>query len=162
MAGRRGSRVQGTAQLRRALRNLTPEVESELGAEFHGIGARLLGRAKAETPVRTGWLRSLLDVKVLPKSLQIRLGLIRKAARRKGFYGYILDEGRKAGTVKARRRRADGTISQYMMRVKGIDRERWNFVFGRRKDFMANELDRLSAAVQRALSRVARGAQGND
>lgn len=159
---RRGSGVRGAASLRRALNAADPAVRDELGGEMAGITARLLGRAHAETPVRTGFLRGLIKARFLPKTLKIRLGLLTKGDQRKGFYGYILDQGRKAKTVKARRRNADGSVTVYMMRIRSISRERYNFVFGRRADFMANELPRMREAVQRALRRVAKGANGRD
>jgi hypothetical protein len=161
MAFRRGSRVKGGPQLRRALKAGPDIAEEELGQTMQGITARLLGRAKAEAPVRTGLLRGLLNARFMPKSLKIKLGLITRAAQRKGWYGYILDQGRKARTVKAKRRRADGSISNYMMRISGISRERYNFVFGRRLDFQKNELPKMRDAMQRALRRIARGAQAD-
>jgi len=92
------------------------------------------------------------------KSLSLKLGLVTKRTQRQGFYGFILDQGRKAQTVQAKRRnRATGTVSTYSLRVKGIARTRYNFVFGRIKDFRQNELPRLRDALERVLGRAARG-----
>lgn len=152
---RRRSRLKGGAELRRSLRQMPEDVRREVGDELQGISARLLGRARSEAPARSGTLRGALAARVLPRSLQLKLGLITKAAQRKGWYGYILDKGRKAQTVRVKRRSpGTGNIQSYMMRVRPIARERFNFVFGRRRDFMRNELDRLRDAVQRALRRA--------
>lgn len=145
--------VKGAASLRRMLRRLPDEARKELGDEMVAIGNRLLGRAKMETPVRTGALRAALGVKVLVKSLQLRLGLIRKADQKRFFYGYILDAGRKAksGTSKSGRR----------WRVTAIPASRYNFVFGRRWGFKQLEIPRLRAVLDRVLLAAARGS-GND
>lgn len=156
------------------MKKLPDELNSYLRGELEWIGGRLLGRSKAETPVRTGGLRNALAAKVTPKSLVLKLGLITKATRRRFFYGYILDQGRSAKVVmrmsrrsreawnsriaarsaSARRRPKD---LMHPMRVSPIDRERYNFVFGRRRDFINEGLPRLRAALERVLRRVSRG-----
>ncbi len=152
------SRVKGAASLRRTLKALPEASREELADTMNVIAFRLLGKAKAEVPVRTGKLRGLLSAKVLVKSLSLKLGLVTKRTQRQGFYGFILDQGRKAQTVQAKRRnRATGTVSTYSLRVKGIARTRYNFVFGRIKDFRQNELPRLRDALERVLGRAARG-----
>jgi len=82
----------------------------------------------------------------------LRLGLVTKATRRGRFYGYILDQGRAAKTVRIKR----GPRAGAMMRISPIDRERYNFVFGRRADFQRNELPEMYKAVSRALEKQAR------
>lgn len=155
------SSVKGAAALRRLFRRLPDAAREEIGNELVGIGARLLARARGEAPVgRTGRLRAALNVKVAVKTLQLRLGLITKATQRKGFYGYILDQGRRAKTVQVKRRTKTG-ISTYAMRVKGIPRNRYDFVFGRVRDFRKNEMPKLRATFDRIMSRAAMGI-GND
>lgn len=149
--------VKGAVSLRRILRRLPEAARIELAQEAEGIGARQLAKAKAETPVRFGWLRSALAFKVLPKTLVLRIGLLAKRDRRRNFYGYILDQGRRAQTVTAKRRTKNGEISTYAMRIKGIDRERYNFVFGRRRDILQTELPKLRGVLDRVLSRAAAG-----
>lgn len=145
--------VKGAASLRRLLRKLPDASRQALGDELKAIGDRLLARAKAETPVRTGALRAALGVRVAVKTLQLRLGLVRKADRNRFFYGYILDHGRRArsGTTKSGRKWA----------VSAIAPSRYEFVFGRRRDLRDNELPKLRAALERELERAARGA-GDD
>lgn len=142
--------------MRRLLRRLPDVAREELGSEFTAIGARMLGRARAEAPSKSGRLRRALNVKVAIKTLQLRLGLITKANQRGSFYGYILDAGRRARTVTAKRRTATG-ISTYALRVRGIPRSRYDFVFGRMKDFRRNELPKLRAVFDRIMRRTAMG-----
>lgn len=150
--------LKGANSLRRMLRRLPDDMRKELGGELEKIGNRLLGRAKAETPVRTGRLRSALRAKVLVKSLQLRLGLIGKAERRRLFYGYILEQGRAAKTVMIKR----GPRAGRQMQISPISRERYNYVFGRREDFRRNELGKMRDALERVLGRVAKGVTLND
>lgn len=153
--------VKGVTSLRRLLRRLPDEARKELGNELQAIGERLTARAKAETPVKTGGLKSAIGFKALAKSLQLRIGLVKKADRKRYFYGYILDAGRKAQVVKAKRRKADGTYSTYNMRISAINKSRYEFVFGRRADFRENEIPKLRTVLDRVLTNAARGA-GND
>ena len=146
--------VSGAASLRRLLRKLPDASRQELGQELQRIGNRLLGRAKAETPVRTGRLRAALGVRVGVKTLQLRLGLITKANQRRRFYGYILAQGRAAKTVTIRR----GPRAGATMRVSGIAPSRYEFVFGRRADFREQEVSRLRKVLDRVLMRASREA----
>lgn len=155
------SAVKGAASLRRLLRRLPDEARKQLADELNAIGQRLAGRAKGETPVLTGALRAALNFRVTPKTLQLRLGLVKKADKRRYFYGYILDQGRAAKTVRARRKRKDGTVTTYDLRVSPIPQSRYEFVFGRRKDFQQNEIPKLRSVLDRVLLNAARGA-GND
>lgn len=156
MATANRSRVKGVARLRKRLRDMPDHVQADLRTEFEDIGTRLLARAKAETPTRSGGLAAALAVRVLPRSLNLKIGLITKAKRRKFFYGYILDRGRRAQVVKAKRRTAGG-ISVYAMRIRAIAPAKYDFVFGRRRDFLKNELPRLRRVFERSLARVSGG-----
>lgn len=153
--------VRGVTSLRRLLRRLPDEARTELANELKAIADRLTAKAKSETPVRTGGLKGAIGAKVLAKSLQLRLGLIKKADSRRYFYGYILDAGRRAQVVKAKRRKRDGSYSEYMMNVPAIPASRYEFVFGRRKDFKENEVPKLRTVLDRVLTNAARGS-GND
>jgi hypothetical protein len=154
------SSIKGAQSLRRLLRQLPDAARAELGDSLTAIGGRLLGRAKAEAPVRSGVLRAALSVKVAVRTLQLRLGLVTKAAKRKAYYGYFLDAGRKAQTVRARRRTASG-VSTYQMKIKAIPASMYDFVFGRGRDLRRTELPKLRATLDRILSRAAVGA-GDD
>lgn len=147
------SAVKGAASLRRLLRRLPDASRQELGEELKAIGDRQLAKAKAETPVRTGALRAALAVRVAVKTLQLRIGLVRKVDRSRFFYGYILDQGRKAQSGKSK--------SGRNWAVSGISAGRYEFVFGRRRDIQQNEIPKLRTALDRVLERAARGA-GDD
>ena len=152
------SKVRGAARLRKVLKSLPDASREELGDTMKVISARLLGQAKAEVPIRTGRLKGLLSAKVLVKSLSLKLGLVTKRTQRQGFYGFILDQGRKAQTANAKRKnKVTGTVSTYALRVRAIPRERYNFIFGRIRDFRKNDLPKLREALERVLSRAARG-----
>ncbi len=150
------NRVKGASKLRQRLRRMPAYVEGDVRDELEAIGNRLLIRAKAEAPRRTGALASALQMKVLPRSLNLKLGLLTKGKRRKFFYGYILDRGRRGQYVTARRRTASG-VSVYAMRVRAIAPAQYDFVFGRIRDFRLNELPRLRVALTRALRQVSAG-----
>jgi hypothetical protein len=152
------NRVKGASQLRRTLRRLPNDTQAELGSTFTAVAQRLGLAAKAETPVRSGRLRGLIGAKALVKSLRINVGLLTRGANRDGFYGYILDAGRRAQTVRAKRR----TGTSYALRVKGISRQRYNFVSGRLRDFLRTDLPKVRDAISRGLSRAARGGGGSD
>ena len=145
--------VKGAASLRRLLRRLPDASRDALGNELQAIGNRLLARAKAETPVKTGRLKAALAVRVAVKSLQLRLGLIKKQDKRRLFYGYILDQGRKgkSGISKSGRK----------FNITPIPSNRYEFVFGRRKDFQVNEVPKLRSVLDQVLTQAARGA-GDD
>lgn len=151
------SRTKGAASLRRLLRRLPDAMRDGLADELRAIGNRLLGRAKAETPRRSGRLAAALRVRVAAKTLMLTLGLLSKSDRRRFFYGYILDEGRAAKQVTIKR----GPRAGSTMRISPIARERYNFVFGRRRDFQENEIPKLRGVLERVLSQVSRGS-GND
>lgn len=158
---RRGSRVAGAGRVRKMLKRLPETLRDELAREMQSAGPTILGKSKAETPSRSGSLRSLLTWRFYPKSLRLRVGLIGARANRAGWYGRILEAGRKAQTVTAKRRTANGVIA-YRLRVRAIDRSRYDIVRGRIKAF-AKRLLRpvLGRAYEKALRSAASGA-GSD
>lgn len=152
----------GVRSTRRFLQNIEPEARRELNDEFQAIGDRLLGNTLAETPRKYGGLVSAIQKRVtIGASLILRIGLLTKRAKTEYFYGYILDQGRRGGRFKAARVRKDGTIERYLVNVGAISRDKYNFVFGRRADFEANELPRLRSIFDRILRRASAGV-GND
>lgn len=151
------SRMTGARDLRRTLRRLPERARTELAEALTDIGRRLLAQARGETPVKSGRLRNLLSFKVAAKTLKLRLGLVTKRAQRDGSYGYILDAGRRAQSVRATRRKPSGGVSTYAMRVRGISPERYNFVFGRRRDLKNSKIPELRNVLDRVLGDAARG-----
>lgn len=89
----------------------------------------------------------------MPKSLRLRLGLLTKRDQSRYFYGYILDQGRRAQRVRIRRGPRKGSF----MHIRAIPRDRYDFVFGRRADFMQNELPKLRRVADAILRRAASG-----
>ena len=147
------SAVKGGARLRRTLRRLPDFVKADVVDQLRVAGSRLTAKAKAETPRRTGGLAGAIAFRVLEGSLKLRIGLLTKGQRRRFFYGFILDAGRKAKTVTIKSGKRRGA----RMRISPIGRNRYNFVFGRRSDFLRNELPGLRSALEKALSRASRG-----
>lgn len=152
-------RIQGLRHTRRLFQNIPEAARKKLTDRWRAIGNRLLGNALAETPREHGGLVSALAMRAyVAAAVVLRIGLLTKRDKSTYFYGYILDQGRRAQTVQARRRSHDGTISTYALRVGGIDREKYNFVFGRRRDFEANELPGLRSIWRDILEEASRGA----
>jgi hypothetical protein len=147
------SRLKGAASFRRLLRRLPEAAREEVASFLDGAGARLLGRARAETPRKTGELAAALTYKLLPKSLRLRIGLLTKRTQRDYYYGYILDQGRKAKRVMIRRGPRKGAY----MNIRAIPRNRYNFVFGRGRDFRQNEVPKLRSVMDAILRRAAMG-----
>lgn len=147
------SRVKGAASFRRLLRRMPDAAREDLATWMGAAGARLTQRAKSETPSRTGRLRSAITWKLLPKSLRLRLGLVTRRDQSRYFYGYILDQGRRAKRVMIKR----GPRKGHYMNIPAISRERYNFVFGRRADFINNELPKLRKVLDGILHRAALG-----
>lgn len=147
------SKVKGASSLRRLFRRLPDAAREEMATFLGGAGARLAGRARAETPRKTGELASKIGFKLAAKTLMLRIGLITKRDQRDYFYGYILDEGRRARRVRITR----GPRAGATMNIPGISRERYNFVFGRRQDFVSNELPKFRSVMDRILLRAAQG-----
>jgi hypothetical protein len=126
------------------------ESRDEIADALTDGGHQMLARAKAETPRRSGRLANALDVKVARRTLVLRLGLLTKRTQRDFFYGYILDRGRRAQTVTIKRGARKGS----RMRIKAISKSRYDFVFGRRRDFSETILPKVRAALERALHNV--------
>lgn len=116
-------------------------------------GARAIAQAGA--PVRTGRLRAAISARVYPKQLRLRVGLLTKGDRRRFFYGYILEVGRKAQTVRARRRTGGG-VTSYAYRVSPISAGRYDMVQGRaRRSIRALIYNPANELFDRALRKLA-------
>ncbi len=105
----RGGRVRGAQSVKRLLNKLPDGARNQVIVELNVSGREMLGRMQGRTPIRTGALRRGLAFKVFPKTLKLQVGLLgTKAGRSKLFYARIVDLGRKAQTVTARRFRSGG------------------------------------------------------
>jgi hypothetical protein len=156
---RRGAKrgLKGAGDVRRLLKNMPDAVKGEIVSLYQSAAPKALSIARAGAPVRTGALRSALSAKVFPKSIRLRVGLLGKAVNRRLFYGRILEVGRKAQTVRARRRSGGGT-STYAMRISPIPAARYDIVQGRaRRSIRALITGPLRGIWEKALRRAAFG-----
>ncbi len=154
---RRGSGVKGAGRVRRLLKRLPIDLRNELARDMKGAAPAILGAARRETPRRSGRLASLLSTKFYDKTLRLRVGLIGKAANRAGWYGRILEAGRKPQRVNVKRRTSNGVIS-YAMNVKAMPASRFDIVRGRTRTLALRLLrPLLSRAYDRALRKAASG-----
>lgn len=157
MASARKSRVIGAGKVRKLLRRLPETFRDEIVSALQGLGPKLLGRARAEAPRRSGALAAALAFKVYPRTLRLRMGLLSKRLGRDHFYGHILEVGRKAQTVNVKRRTSNGVI-EYALRVSPISPGRYDMVGGRTKTFAKNLIrPLLSRIYDRALRKAASG-----
>ncbi len=152
----RRSQLKGVGKVRRLMKRLPDEARASIVAELDKAAPIILAAARQETPARpgSGRLRAALSAKVFPKTMRLRVGLLTKAKQREFFYGWILETGRKAQTVTARR--AGG--QPYQMKIRAISPRRYDIVEGRTKQ-LARRLLRpaLDRAFRSALSRAATG-----
>jgi hypothetical protein len=154
------SHLRGSKSFRRTLKALPEETRVEMAHVLEDVGPKLARIIQANTPARTGALRSGIKWKVLRRSLRLQVGLLgTKRGRAALFYGYILNFGRKAQTVNVKRRTPSGAVASYLMRVRAY--KALHFVTGRYADLRNMTSARLKNLWDRALARASRGA-GND
>lgn len=176
------SRVKGAASLRRLLRNMPDALRDEMIEQILiPSGNELLRSMRAAAPVgATGRLRQGLAMKVLRKSLKMRVGYLTKAMNRKLFYGWIIEWGRKAKTVIVVRNKSrvyrdflgmGGRGTRYKKaalksQMKGVyelnvrARAPQHFVY--RKNATRVVSARINYFWKKALQRAASGAMGTD
>lgn len=143
--------IRGDRSFRKMLARL-PEAEREsMAAMMEELGGEMLGEMQAAAPVRTGAVRGALSMRLSRKTMRLRVGLIGRPTNRRFYYGRIVDAGRKAQTVTARRRG-----KAYRLRVRA--RAPQPFVRGRARDLRRKVAGpRLETFWNRALARAAEG-----
>jgi hypothetical protein len=157
---RKRGALKGARKVKRLLKRLPDDVNAEMAAVLRDHGPAITAYAKAAVPNKksTGKLAQAINWKVLPKSLSLRVGLLTKATSRRLFYARILEFGRKGQTVVAKRRTKTGRVSAYRLRVKPINRGRYDFLAGRAMTFAtANIRPALGKVWERALTKAASG-----
>lgn len=185
MSGQRVSATRQFADVRRAIRRMPDALQDELGSELEAFRPRLLGRMQAGVPVRKGprqrtyrtggetrpmgGLVSLLEAFLDRANLKIKAGLVTRIARRKGFYGYILDAGRGLRRTMSRpqARRLPGKVrvgprqfvarysKVYSRRISPIAPGRYDIAFGRVREWARSEIGPVLGRVyQRAVARI--------
>ena len=174
-AQKKYARVAGKIALQRVLRQLPDDMRKEIAEAMRRAGPKALSIARSLAPSRSGKLRQLLNWKVSGGKLRqllnwkvsggkvprLRVGLLTKRAQQEGFYGRILEGGRKPGPAKASRRTPSGGISTYFINVRGISRGRYDFIFGRAEPRIQNEVfGEVGKVVDDVLARASSGQLG--
>lgn len=154
--GKSQFRTRDRVRIRRLLQALPDEVNAEINAAYQKHAPAILAKARSEVPTRTGRLRAALSFKIMRATKSrpqggLRVGLLTKAIQRKFFYARILEYGRKAKTVLARRK----TGTRYRLRITPIAAGRYDFVRGRTLKFMQDTLLKdMRGILRRGLRKV--------
>lgn len=135
---RRKRGLKGAGHVRRLMKRLPDSVHAEIVTVMNAVRPMAVGIAKGGAPFGRGSLRAALSGRVYPKSARFRVGLLTKAQARRLFYGFILEQGRRAQTVNVRRSTPSGGVTNYAMRVSGIDRGRYDMVGGKARTRILN------------------------
>ncbi len=146
-------KFQGLIRTRKILRALPEQIRGEMVQELTAVGAygeRLMKGAAPDG--KTGALRNAITFKLSARQLVLRVGIIGKRLARSVFYARILEFGRKAQVVMAKRR---STGRQYALRVSAIPASRYDFIFGApRNATKERAIASLRAAYTRGLKAV--------
>ena len=149
--------LKGASIVRRLLRDMPDAMRGEIVDLMQEKAPAALAIARGGAPARTGALRAALSVKVYPKAVRLRVGLLGKAVNRRLFYGRILEAGRRAQTVNVRRRTSSG-VSSYALRVSPISNRAYDMVEGpAKRQIRSLMFDQLHGIWERALRKAAMG-----
>lgn len=168
-ASPRRRRVRGDRAFKRMLDKLPDVVRQQVAGELKVTGTQILSQQRARAPFRTGAVKRSLTMRVLPKTLKLKVGLLGKPINRKLFYAHIVQYGRKAktvtvergnssvavgGPVRGRKGRAlkAGIRGVYRLRVRAMKPR--NFIFPMRRDQI---YQRFRDIWQRALTKASYG-----
>ena len=155
---KRGASWKGRARVVRLLKRTPETVRADILGVLNTAAPMALAAARASTPRKRGALANALKVKVFPKTLKMNLGLLNKADNRAFYYGRILDRGRKAQTVKVKRRTQSGSYINYALRVKALPAARFDIVYGRVSAYARNLVGASAREVfTRALGKIGGG-----
>lgn len=143
----------------RLIRNLPEAARAELADVLQDVAPAVRSTMLARVPRRSGALAAAIAVKVYPRTLRLRAGLLTRARARRLFYARILEYGRKAQTVNVRRRTPSGGRVAYVMRVAPIAAGR--FIRGAMPELQTQLRVRLKEIWARILQQASRG-MGND
>jgi len=147
-------RVQGGQQIKAILRGMPKAFREEMADVFARGGQALKYLMQRRAPTRSGALRAGIDFKVSPRSLNLKVGLLKtKAGRSTLFYGRIQDLGRKAQVVRVRR----ANTAPYEMRVRAMPGKK--FVTGQMTGLRQAIRDRTRGIFARALARLSNGGE---
>lgn len=145
-------RVRGASRIKALLRALPDAYRKEMVTALDEAGAALAPAMKARAPRKTGATQAGITYKVTARSLTLKVGLLGLRRGQGGlFYSRIQDLGRKAQTVRVRRRNS----KPYLMRVRAMAGKR--FVTGQFGDLRTTVTGKIRGIFGRALSRLSGG-----
>jgi hypothetical protein len=109
------SRLRGDRDFRRLLKNMDQDIRGEIVVRLSLLGREMLPLVQASVPERTGALKRGVSMKFYPATLRLRIGLLSRPVARRLYYARIIEFGRKAQTVTAKRHG-----KSYQLRVKAM------------------------------------------
>jgi hypothetical protein len=149
-AGGHRGRIKGDRAFRQLLRRMPDAIRDEMVTMLEGVGDDIVAAQRAASP--SARVRAALSRRVSRATLRLRVGLIGKPVNRRLFFARILEKGRKAQVVTARR----GGGRPYPMRVRAFAGR--PFVFGRAAIALRRTLGgRVSKMWDGALARASAG-----
>lgn len=182
------SATRAFALIRDVVAGLPDAWRQRLVAELKLFEPRLEARTKAGVPVRkgprpslyargrqgtyrpAGGLVSLLSTRLDEDNLRLSAGLLTPDARKRGFYGYILDAGRGLRSARSRprtrqlfgatvdRSKAGRYTKPYTRKISPISPGRYDITFGRVRTWAREEIGPVLLRVyDQALSALLRG-----
>ena len=101
----RRSSVKGAAKLRRTLRKVDVEISSELTAELAKAGALIAEDARANAPVRSGFLKKSIRFQLAKDGLSVRIGSFGGRTQRAHHAALV-----EFGTARGNRIAKDGSV----------------------------------------------------
>jgi hypothetical protein len=150
--------LKGARRVSKLLKQLPDEVTAEMRTVLLEKAPVITAYAKAAAPSRTGAMARAINFRLSPKTLRLRIGYLTKQSAQDFFYARILEFGRKAQTVKVNRFTGPGKRAVYQLRVKAIDRGKYDFLAGRAMRFAISQVQpRLATVWEKALRRAGAG-----
>jgi hypothetical protein len=141
-------RVRGDRSFRRLIDKLPDSVRQMIVGQMRVTGTQVLAQQRSLAPFRTGAVKGALSMRILPNSLKLKVGILGKPLNRKLFYAHIIEFGRKAQTVQAKR--ASGT--SYAMRVSALPPR--NFIYFAREPIYAPFRNIWTKAIDNAAAGI--------
>lgn len=148
---RRRRRMEGVAELRKAMRALPDAAKAEIGDVLESGGFDVVSAMRAKARRRTGRMERAIKYRLYSKGLILRAGFIDKDAP---FYGRIQDLGRKQQVVRVRRR-IGARVRSYTMRVRHMEGTR--FITGSYKTLQSRILRNLATVGDKIARRLGMG-----
>ncbi|GAA4218636.1 hypothetical protein GCM10022253_19470 [Sphingomonas endophytica] len=146
------SGFKGGKRFRRILQQLPDEARRDLVEAFGRAGRRAQAAMRARAKHKTGTLQQGIKYRVSPTTLRLQVGLLgTKRGRSKLFYGFVLDKGRKAQTVRITR----GPRAGASMKIRALPGD--HFVSGEYPDLRDGINREVRPLFNRILTRLSQG-----